>query len=295
MSRYALFLGCTIPIRARNYEMSARETGRHLGIEWVDFTDFTCCGFPAQNSNSRLSWSMSFRNLAIAESHGLEIGCLCSACTAMLTEALHLINGNHPDIIASKNALDSVQRSITGHTRVRHFIRILLEDIGLDKIRDKISHALTGIRILPHYGCHYLKPSEIYDGFDPVENPESLDILIQITGAESIRLPSNKLCCGGSVLAFNKNVAYQMAAQKLALAKSSGIDAICLICPFCGVMYDDNQKSIETALEKEFGIPVIYYPQLLGLAMGIDSKLLGLNLNKVKPTNLLEKINGVRP
>jgi len=141
------------------------------------------------------------------------------------------------------------------------------------------------LRLAVHYGCHYLKPAEIYAGFDNPEFPRSLDDLVSITGATVIDYKNKRFCCGGSILGIDENVSLKLAKTKL--DSVAGADGLISICPFCSVMYEDNQKKIETRFGASYDLPVLYYPQLLGLAMELDGNELGLRLNKVKLDKLL--------
>ena len=290
---YALFLGCTVPARGRNYEMSARRVADALGVTFKDIPEFTCCGYPVKSIDLELSLLMSAANLALASKHGVDICALCSACTALLAEANHRIQED-PDLKQWVNThLAAIDLTIDGPVKVRHFTRILHKDIDPSILNAAITRPLTGLRFAPHYGCHYLKPSEIHDRFDSVEDPESLDALIRITGASSADLDRRKDCCGGAVLAVEPDITYRMAARKLNQLADKSVDAMVLICPFCAVVYDDNQRAVETLENTSYNIPVLYYPQILGLAMGMDPKELGLKLNKVKTKELLNRVEAL--
>ena len=291
--KYTLFLGCTIPARARNYEMSARLVSEALGIEFEELPGYTCCGFPIKGVDLDSFRLLAAWNLALAEAKGLPMVTLCSACTGVLTEVNHELQ-EHAAMREKVNEalakVDSGSHRIEKGVEVKHFARMLYEDVGLDGIREKVTRPLEGLRVAPHYGCHYIKPSEIYEGFDDPEDPKTLDELVRVTGAEPVSYEDRKWCCGGGLLAVDAEISYAMAGRKLGRIKASGADAITLVCPFCSVMYDDNQKTIEGKLETEFGIPVLYYPQLLGLAFGIEDKALGLRMNRVKTKALVARL-----
>lgn len=292
---YALFLGCTIPARVRNYEQSARAVADRLGIKLVDVEGFACCGFPLNAASHRVAESLAARNLSLAEEAGLSICTLCSSCTSALTEiSRHLAEDAH-EREEVNTRLSRIQRSYNGPVKVRHFARILWEEVGLEAIRKACTRSLEGLRLAAHYGCHYLKPSEVYEGFDPVEDPRTLDELIRVTGATPVDYMRKKQCCGGSVLGADERTALEMARDKLIELKEMEADALVVVCPFCGVMYDANQKSIEKMFEESFGLPVLYLPQVLGLAMGLDEKTLGLKTNVVKTQPVLEKLQGEGP
>jgi len=145
--------------------------------------------------------------------------------------------------------------------------------------------------IASHYGCHYLKPSEIYDGFDHPEVPESLDRLVAVTGALPVDYRTKKDCCGGAILGVDEETALSMARAKLDDISCQGADAINLICPFCSVMYGANQRKIGSGRGVKYDLPILYYPQILGLAMGISHEELGLMQNPIRPRALLAKIS----
>jgi heterodisulfide reductase subunit B len=287
--KYAFFLGCTIPARSRNYELSARKVAERLDIELVDVEEFMCCGFPVKASDYRSAEVMGAYNLCLAQEKGLDMCVLCSSCASQLTEVAHSLSQDGPDREQVNQELSRVGLKYDGGVKVRHFARILLEEIGIDTITEHFVKDLIGLKTAIHYGCHYLKPSEIYDGFDDVEDPKSIEALVAITGARVIDYPGKKRCCGGPVLPVDENVALAVAKEKLDDLADAGADAMCLVCPFCSVMYDGNQKSIESEFGTNYSLPVLYLTQILGLAMGFDRKELGLNMNIVKTKELLSK------
>jgi len=162
----------------------------------------------------------------------------------------------------------------------------------LQKISQGIKVDLKGLPVAIHYGCHYLKPSYVFDDFENPEEPRSIHLIIERIGANVVEYKGEKDCCGGAVLAFDENTAINLAKSKLINVKNAGAKAMVVVCPFCSVSYDDGQKTIEKKFEIEIGIPVLFLPQLVGLSLGIDPKALGMNLNTVKTKNLLEEVLG---
>jgi len=284
--KYALFLGCTIPARSRNYELSARKVAEKLGIEFVDLEDFICCGFPVKSADQKSAMILAAYNLSLAQERGLNICTLCSSCTSALTEVAHQLSED--DVVRQEinQRLAAVGRRYDGGVKVRHFARTMFEEVGLDDIKKHFQKDLRALRVAIHYGCHYLKPSEIYDHFDDPEDPQTLDALVAVTGAKVVDYADKKMCCGGPVLPVDEKTALSVTKQKLDAVADAGANALCLVCPFCSVMYDSNQKSIESEFGTTYQLPVLYLPQILGLAMGLDRKELGLNLNVVKTKDL---------
>jgi len=287
--KYALFLGCTIPVRGQNYEMSAREVAKKIGIEFVDITDFSCCGFPVKSTNVEASLVIAARNIAIAAKKGEKICTLCNACTSVLTEANKELSENKELRGKINKELAKIGLEFKPGVEIKHFSRILYEDIGIDKIREKIVKDLSKLSMSVHYGCHYLRPSELYDCFDDAENPSTVEDFVAVTGVKVVDYKNKLECCGGAILGVEEDIALSMAKQKLDNVTANKVDALVTICPFCSIMYEDNQRKIESKFNVEYNLPVLYYPQVLGLALGIDQKKLGFRLNKVKAKAVLEK------
>jgi heterodisulfide reductase subunit B len=285
MKKYALFLGCTVPVRAQHYELSARNVAKELGIELVDMPGASCCGFPMKAVDAETSLLIAARNVALASQMKLDVVTLCNSCTAMLSDAQ--IQLTHKEF---HDEFKRVGFSYPQEVKVRHFVRMLYEDIGIEKIKRHVRKPLNPLRIMPHYGCHYMRPSQLY-GFDNTEVPHTLDELVRVTGAESLEYADKKMCCGGSVLGIDEDLAITMSNHKLTIAKEQKADALISICPFCTVMYEDNQRKAEAKFNRQYGIPVLYYPQLLGLSFGLDGNAVGLRFNRIKPDALLGKIS----
>jgi heterodisulfide reductase subunit B len=279
-----------------NYEMSARCVAERLDIELVDVDGFSCCGFPAKPLDWEAGLLMAARNLALAEAQGLDILTLCSACTGTLTEANHRLRDDDELRAWANEELADMGHTYRGRVRVRHFARVLYEEVGIETLREEVTDSADGkqlledLRFAPHYGCHYLKPSHLYDDFDDPENPQSLDRLIEATGARVVRYEDEAQCCGGGILGFDEETALLLTRQKLDHVAEAGADAMVLICPFCAIMYEANQRRVEKLCGVTYRLPVLYYPQILGLALGFSMEEMGLKLNRVKPRGLISKL-----
>ena len=289
--KFALFLGCTIPARCRNYELSARKVADRLGIEFVTINEFSCCGYPLKSMDRLSAYLLSARNLAIAEEQNLDIVTLCSSCTSMLQDTLHHARDSSEFLQDMNRYLKTTGHELKGGLRVKHFARMLIEDVGIEKIKENVSLPLDSLKIASHYGCHYLKPTHIYPDPEDPQNPTSLGLIIEALGAEQVHYLREGDCCGGPIMIADEKTALSIAKQKLDHIRDAGADLINLVCPFCSVMYDGNQKIIEKDFGVNYGIPVLYLPQILGLAFGFTPKELGFNLNVVKPDLIVRQLN----
>jgi heterodisulfide reductase subunit B len=296
--RLALYLGCTVPVRAMNYELSARRTAERLGIELVDLDSFACCGYPTRSLSWEAALLMAANNLALAEEQGMDICTLCSACTSTLVEANKRLqeDGDLRDRL-NRQLAESTGRQYDGTVKVRHYARILYEDIGPQRLREMAELTLaqgqgvdlSSFGFAAHYGCHYLKPAHIYGGLDDPENPHTLSELIEATGARLVPYEEENECCGGGILAIDQETALAITKGKLDHICAAGADGMVLICPFCDIMYEINQRSIERQFEVTYRLPVLYYPQLLGLALGFTPDEMGFRLNRVKARKLMQQ------
>ncbi len=292
MTRYALYLGCTAPVRALNYERSAREVAHRLGIQLEDVGEFGCCGFPLKSLHHGTALLLAARNLALAERRGLSICALCNSCTGTLAEANHTLQ-------TDTELRDQVNRALEattglryeGSIQVRHFVRVLYEEIQPQRIRAVVARDLSSLRLAAHYGCHYLKPAEVHGHFDDPENPRSLDLLIEATGAQSVFYEGREQCCGGGILGADEQTALALPHLKLERITAAGADAMVIVCPFCDIMYELQQRRIEKLYDARYNLPVIFYPQLLALAMGLSAEESGLPLNRVKSRKLMELVS----
>jgi heterodisulfide reductase subunit B len=286
-NKYALFLGCTIPLRGRQYEKSAVEVARLFGAELEPQQDFACCGFPIKSATREGTLLLAARNLAVAEEAGLEVLGLCSSCVSVLAEAAEEL-AEDDDLRKKVNEkLAKVGRKVEKPPRVRHFARWLYEEVGPEAIKEKVVAPLADFRFAIHYGCHYLKPSWAFHDAEDPEAPHSIGDLLRATGADVVDYAEYKKCCGGALLGIDAELSLAIAGEKLTRVKAAGPDAVVLVCPFCAVMYDDNQKKVAAQLEAELELPVLFLPQVLGLAFGLSAKDMQLKLAKNKCEKLI--------
>lgn len=289
MNRYALFPGCTTPTQVMQYELSARWVCHHLGIDLVDIDDFVCCGINQINLSQEAGLLLAAMNLAYAEREGLDILTLCAACTGALSEAVESLRDQETRDRVNRK-LQPIGLEYSGRTRVKHISRILYEDIGLDRMKKEVKRDLSKLRVAPHYGCHYLKPESAFDGFDDPDNPKTLHQLISATGAIPVRYETLNLCCGGKSFPVSKEPAFSLVQNKLDNLMNKEIDCLVVQCQTCYLMYSDQQKVINKQFKKQYNMPVLLYPQLLGMALGGDPKNdLGLDLNAISLDDLLAK------
>jgi heterodisulfide reductase subunit B len=277
MIKYALFLGCNIPARVQQYETSARSVLAELGVDIEDIKAFNCCGYPLRNSDFKTFVLFSARNLALAEKLGLHMMTLCKCCYGSLKMAEHHIK---EDSLLKDEVNESLAKEglkYNGNLEIKHFLSALYSDIGMNVLKEKITRSFKDIKIATHYGCHALRPSDIMQFDDPV-SPVLFDQLVELTGAKSIDWALKLECCGAPVLGINDDLSMSLTEKKLADGKRCAADYICTACPWCHMQFDSVQKMMIEQRRINNHLPAILFPQLLGLAMGIDKQTLGINM-----------------
>lgn len=276
--KYALFIGCTIPRRVQQYDLSARAVLGRLGVELVDIKEFKCCGYPIRNSDLQAFALFSARNLALAEARGLDILTLCKCCFGSLKKVRHLLQ-NEPDLKAETNKLLAKEGlEYRGELEVKHYLSVLHQELGTKILKDKISRPFDKLKIATHYGCHALRPSDIMEFDNPVA-PVLFDELVNVTGAKSIDWSLKLDCCGAPVMGQDDNLSMDLTQKKLDSGREAGADYLCVGCPWCQVQFDHVQQTISSRRGTNHQLPSLVYPQLLGLAMGLKKEELGFNRN----------------
>ena len=280
--RYAFFAGCTVLARLWGYEISTRRVADRLGITLEDMPGSGCCGTTYLETLDHVTaMAVAARNICIAEEMGLDIVTVCNGCTEVLTRANKELRGD-PELKAEVNTiLADVGKEYRGTVEVKHFVRMLRDDIGLEKIESEVDHPFKGLKVGVHYGCHMLKPSDVMMYDDP-EVPTSLDELVNVTGAQSVAYPNKLECCTGPIMGVREDVTWSVGLEKVESVKKYA-DIMVTACPFCYLTYERCQLIQEQSPD----VPIVHYPQLLGLALGIDYDELGLELNRIDASLLL--------
>ena len=287
--RYLLFLGCVIPYRLPSYEISARKILTTLGVELVEMPEYNCCGFPMDPINHELMLTLAARSLCVAERENMNILTLCNGCFGTLNKANKTLKEDREEREKINEYLKEFDMEFKGKIEVKHLVHALVEDVGFEKIKNSVKKPLSSLRVAQHTGCHIVRPKKLIGKDDP-ENPTLLKQLIRLTGAECLDYMDEAECCGNPIIGVNEAIPFQMAKEKFDHIVAVGAQALITVCPFCHMMYDLNQPRIERNFNTKIGIPVLHYPQLLGLAMGFTPEELAVNELRVKPTELLSQI-----
>ena len=276
---YTYYPGCSLEASSRGYDESVRFVFNALGQKLIELEDWNCCGATSYMSTKEtISLVISARNLALAEKYGRDIVAPCSACYTILYKTNHILK-NNPIMKAKVNqALKKDNLEYNLSLNVRHPLEVLVNDFGIEKIVSKALIRLDGVKMAQYYGCQIVRPDR---GLDDKENPQMMDSLFEALGAENIYFPMKVRCCGGMLMTTYPDVALKLNKEILECAYGNGAELIVTTCPLCHVNLEAYQDKINKKFKKDFHIPILFFTQALGLALGGTPKELGLHRNLI--------------
>jgi len=288
--KFALFPGCSLEKMASSYCHSSVDTAKAFDIELEELDDWNCCGATTYSYiDELLANTLVARNLALAEKEGLDLVAPCSACYKNAYFANKYIKED-PDLSEHINyALEQDDLQFQGNIEVHHIIDIFANEIGPEEIRNKVTNPLTGLRVAPYYGCQIVRPRK---NGEEIEDPQFFEEILSAMGAEAVDFAERLRCCGGSLIMTSRRAALDMVRILLYNAVSSGADVIATACPLCQV----NLECYQTAVNEEFGtdfkVPVLYFTQLMGLALGMSRRQLGIGSELVSAAPIFSQLIG---
>jgi heterodisulfide reductase subunit B len=289
--KIAVFWGCCIQAKQFAYEMSIRETLPKLDVELVDLEELCCCGDPVKSVNEFTADFLAARILALANQTGLEdLLVPCNRCHFTISEAKDTMKNKLKTAKKITDLLKEEGLRYNPNIRIWHTIDLLHDYIGLQKIEKTVKNPLKGLKVVTHVGCQIIRYSDL-GRVDDAENPRKLDELLTALGAESVEYAQKLDCCGAALMRSHIDSALSLAGSKLKAVQSLSVDGMVVSCPDCQLMFDANQKQAGTTVGAKLNVPVVYFTQLLGLAMGIEEKKLGLQLNQSPVEEILAKIS----
>ena len=276
--RYAYYPGCVAQGGTPELLQSMRLVGERLGLTLEHLKEAACTGAGVlQERDLELGDTLNARTFAMAEKRGLPLMTICSTCQGVMSQANYRLQQD-PEYRGFINKyLRPEGLEYQGTTEVKHFMWILVEEFGLDRLKGHVKTPLAGLALAQFYGCYVLRPSDKL-GYD--EHPERhtyLEKIISALGATPVDNDGKTRCCGFPILTMNRDNSLRMAGKHLTEAKDMGADAMVTPCPLCHLNLDGQQPEAAKALKRQINLPVIHLSQLIGLAMGIAPRELGLN------------------
>ena len=292
--KIAYYPGCVAQESGKELDMATRWVCRNLGIELVEFPNFSCCGSGfVDEANEVLNVAINARNLAIAERAGLDLLTICSTCQGMLT--LAKVRMRDPKVRSRVDAaLKPLGIEYKGTAQVKHLLRVLSEDVGLPAVKAKVRRPLHGMKVGAFYGCHLLRPADEM-GSESAEEPRSFEELLAAIGATPVEYRGRVMCCGFPIQFVKPSTASAIAGRQILDAKSHGADAMATPCPLCHLSLDAYQNQAAKEVHASLEMPVFHLPQVVGLALGASPEELGLRRHLVPTDAAIAKIRPGAP
>ncbi|PKK84833.1 MAG: heterodisulfide reductase, subunit B [candidate division Zixibacteria bacterium HGW-Zixibacteria-1] len=291
--KIAYYPGCTLKTKAKNLEMSALACLDALGIEYEELPRWNCCGAVFSLADDDLIHMVApVRDLIRVQERGEDtVLTLCSMCYNTLARANDLMKNDEEKRKTINDFMDE-EPDYEGNVKVVHFLDFIRDNYGFDKLKDKITKPLTGMKVAPYYGCTLLRPKEV--ALDRPDNPQVLHQFIEALGAEVIDFPSATKCCGAYQVLGAPDAALQVSYEIISDAVKNGAEALALTCPLCDYNMGKRQDQMLEKYEGAQDLPVYYFTQLLALALGIAPEVSHLELNRESARELLKTKNMIK-
>ncbi len=288
--KYALYPGCAAKGATPELFQSTMAIIGRLGIEVVELAAASCCGAGVVGeADPETALALNARTFAQAERIGLDVMTICGTCQGVMGAANKRLKAE-PELLARINgvlARDGI--TYRGTVQVKHLLWIVVREVGLQTLRDQVRIPLRDFRIAPFYGCYILRPS--WDlGFDDPENPTSLEKVIRAVGGEAVAYAGRTKCCGFPVILEKEAIAVAMAGTNMKEAKEEGAEVMVTPCPLCHMSLDIYQDRAGRAVQSKLNLPILHLPQLLGLAMGVPAKELGLARHLIPVDAIIRRV-----
>ena len=267
--KLAYFPGCSAQSTCKELNTSTHLVARKLGLELQEYRSTTCTGSREIRAiQPELFLALNARILAMAERDGLPLMTICNTCTLNFLDVIQMLDEDREALARVNSALAEEGLRYEGRVTVKHFLWVLLEDIGEEKLRRLVQRPLSGLDVGAFYGCHITRPPGHYGFFDS-RNNRALEKLNEILGAKSIDYSGRTECCGFHTAASEETVAIKLVGKHLKNAKDNGAGVIVTPCPLCHTVLDSFQPDMERDTQTRLGLPIVHLPQLVGLAMGL--------------------------
>ncbi|TFG18018.1 MAG: CoB--CoM heterodisulfide reductase subunit B [Promethearchaeota archaeon] len=289
---FALFLGCTIPMKLPFLEKAFRDVANILNVNLKEMEGVGCCPEPvAMQSLNIDTWvALGARNLAIAEQMGLDIMTICSGCYETLKTVSVLLAEDEEYLKKINGILSKINYKYTGKTKVYHFVELFSQPEWLDKIKKLVVKPLDDLNLAVHYGCHLIRPSKIMQ-FDHPERPETIDLILEALSAKTAEYATKLECCGYCAR-LQEEIGENLVEEKMTelCQLEEEVDALIAVCPACTTQYDRKERIVARRTGKQLDIPVLYLAEVMAIALGVELEDLSLRSRSVKPDKLINKL-----
>lgn len=287
MTAYAYYPGCSLHGTAVEYAASTEAVCQALGVELRELDDWNCCGASSAHAVNRwLGHGLVARNMRLVEATGLkELVIPCAACFAHFKETQKALAEPETAADIEEVAGGAVPRDLT----IEPLLAILSDPALMARLEAAVVRPLAGLKLAPYYGCLLTRPANVVR-FDDPEDPQTLDRLLRALGASVVSWPGKTACCGSSLALSRTEVVLDLSHRLIAWAEEAGADAIATACPMCHSNLDMRQGQMRRAGKGDHAMPVYYFTELVGVALGIGKEALGIPRHMVDAAALLERV-----
>lgn len=290
--RFAYYPGCSARSTCAELNEATHKVAAKLGLDLLQLDSAACTGARELRAIDPVGFhTLNLRTLALAERESLPLMTICNTCTLNLIDAQAAFTENREMAEAVNARLAEEGLSYRGSTRISHFLWVLYEDVGEERLRELVVNPLTGLTVAAFYGCHITRPPMQY-GFVDSRNNIALERLATILGCQPIDYTGRTECCGFHTAAHDERISIKLTGAHIASAKSNGAKAMVTPCPLCHTVLDGFQKEIERDMGRKLDMPVLHLPQLVGLALGLSPKELRLDRHIVSARGLTDHLSG---
>lgn len=281
--------GCTLKANARNFEDSTLSAVRKLDIEVKELTRWNCCGTVFSLSTDDLIHHMApIRNLIrVSESGSDSVMTLCSMCYNTLKRANERMKSDPVSLDKINSVMYKEEKDYEGNVKIFHLLELLRDEIQFENLANKVVKPLTDLRIACYYGCMLVRPREI--GFDDVENPTIMENLMHVLGGDPVDFPYKTECCGAYQTVAKPEIIAKRTYQIIGSAKKRGAEVMVVSCPLCAFNLDHRQKQTIKLFPDFEGFPILYFTQLLAIALNCPKQSLKLDLHYFDPKPVLKE------
>ena len=287
--KLSYYPGCTLKNHAKNFEDSALCALEKLGIEVQELDRWNCCGTVFSFATDDLIHHMApIRNLIrVKEQDSNRVMTLCAMCYNTLKRSNERMKKDKESLDIINNLMDREKVKYEGDVSVFHLLEFLKEEIKFENLAKKVVKPIKKLKIASYYGCLLVRPKEI--GFDDMENPTIMDKLMEALGAEPIDFPYKTECCAAYQTVDKPDIVAERTHQILTSAQNQGAEAVIVSCPLCAFNLDHRQKVTRQKYPEFKNIPILYFTQILALALGCPEERLRLDLHYVDPKPVLKE------
>jgi succinate dehydrogenase cytochrome b subunit len=279
--KFAYYPGCSARSTCAELNVATHRVAQKLGLELVQLESATCTGARELRAiNSSAFYTLNIRILALAERENLPLMTICNTCTLNVLDA-HAAFVSDAELARDVNGrLAEEGLHYSGRTKISHFLWVLYEEIGEQKLRKLVKNPLTGLTVAAFYGCHITRPPGRY-GFVDSRNNNALEKLAETLGCRPIEYSGRTECCGFHTAAQDERISIKLTGQHILSAKTAGAKTMVTPCPLCHTVLDGFQREIEEDLKQELDMPVLHLPQLVGLALGLSPEELNIDRHMI--------------